>query len=348
MPSIKVVPTAETSRIGYTQVQNSFGPGAPGAIQIVARTSESAAVTAALHADHGIATVMPAQTDATGTRELIQAIPATGPSDPAVGATINRLRSTLPNSALVGGAVAENHDLEIALSRATPWVIGIVMTLGFLLLLVALQTPVIAIVGVATNLLATGAAFGVARLIIQDGHGAGLLGFQSQGSLCAWGPVLTRSGLGIGLVSGSGTPQDETERDYGVPFIARAAGTDQFRGGLQYLSSCGNLATRRSLLAVEPGEAGDGCNDANGSVVCKASVANRGGVGCGRGGERRAHRGVARGCADDRGRLCRYSRISACHRPHASATRHERTGARRRDHPLLHQDRLRSSVPAAG
>ena len=179
MPSIKVVPNSDTSRIGYTQVQKAFGLGAPGAIQIVAPASESSAITAVLHGDRGIAAVMPAEADQAGTRVLIQAIPATGPSDPAVGATIDRLRSALPHGALVGGAVAENHDLETALSRATPWVIGIVMTLGFLLLLIALQAPVIAIVGVATNLLATGAAFGVARLIFQDGHGAGPLGFQS-------------------------------------------------------------------------------------------------------------------------------------------------------------------------
>jgi RND superfamily putative drug exporter len=42
---------------------------------------------------------------------------------------------------------------------------------------------------VVTNLLATGAAFGIARLIFQNGHGAGLLGFESQGFLDAWGPV---------------------------------------------------------------------------------------------------------------------------------------------------------------
>ena len=52
-------------------------------------------------------------------------------------------------------------------------VIGVVLALGFVLLLVALQAPIIAAVGVLTNLLATGAAFGVARLIFQDGHGAG-------------------------------------------------------------------------------------------------------------------------------------------------------------------------------
>ena len=67
--------------------------------------------------------------------------------------------------------------------------IGIVLALGFLLLLVALQAPVIAAVGVLTNLLATAAAFGVAKLIFQDGNLGGLLGFESQGFLDAWGPV---------------------------------------------------------------------------------------------------------------------------------------------------------------
>jgi RND superfamily putative drug exporter len=85
--------------------------------------------------------------------------------------------------------VAENHDLETALAGTTPLVIGVVLALGFLLLLVALQAPVIAAVGVITNLLATGAAFGVAKLIFQDGHLSGMLGFESQGYLDAWGPV---------------------------------------------------------------------------------------------------------------------------------------------------------------
>jgi RND superfamily putative drug exporter len=48
---------------------------------------------------------------------------------------------------------------------------------------------VIAAAGVVTNLLATGAAFGVAKWIFQDGALQSLLGFQSQGFLDAWGPV---------------------------------------------------------------------------------------------------------------------------------------------------------------
>jgi RND superfamily putative drug exporter len=189
MPSIKVVPTSDTSRVGYSQVSGAFGAGAAGTLQVVVPASQAAAASHVLTNDAGIAAVMPAQRSGTGRLGLIQAVPTSDPSSPAVGATIDRLRSSLPGDALVGGAAAENHDLEAALSTATPRVIAVVLTLGFVLLLVALQAPIIALVGVLTNLLATGAAFGVARLIFQDGHGSSLLGFQSQGFLDAWGPV---------------------------------------------------------------------------------------------------------------------------------------------------------------
>jgi RND superfamily putative drug exporter len=48
---------------------------------------------------------------------------------------------------------------------------------------------VIAALAVVTNLLATAAAFGVAKWIFQDGIGHALLGFEPQGFLDAWGPV---------------------------------------------------------------------------------------------------------------------------------------------------------------
>ena len=188
MPSIRVVPNGDSSRVGYAQVQQAFGVGAPGALQLVAPRREIAAVAAVASRDPGIARVSAAQTGRNDLA-LVQAIPTTDPSTSATGATIDRLRASLPAGALVGGAAAENHDLEQALAAKTPLVIGVVLGLGFVLLLVALQAPLIAALGVLTNLLATGAAFGVARLIFQDGHGAALLGFQPQGFLDAWGPV---------------------------------------------------------------------------------------------------------------------------------------------------------------
>ena len=188
MPSIKVVPTGDSSRTGYNQVQQSFGKGAPGAVQIVTSQRDAGRVTVVAKADPGVARVMPAVAGQGG-RALVQVVPNTDPSSKATGATIDRLRSALPVGALVGGSVAENHDLEALLSSKTPLVIGVVLILGFLLLLIALQAPIIAALGVITSLLATGAAFGVARLVFQEGHGSGLLGFEPQGFLDAWGPV---------------------------------------------------------------------------------------------------------------------------------------------------------------
>ena len=187
MPSIKVVPKSDGSRVGYAQVQEAFGPGAPGTLQVVAQGADAARVEAVLHADPGIVAVSPAQRS--GGSALVLAVPAADPSDPAVGTTIDRLRAALPAGALVGGAAAENHDLEAALAAKTVPVFLVVLGLGFLLLLVALQAPLIALAGVLTNLLATAAAFGVGVLIFQDGHLQGLLGFESQGFLNAWGPV---------------------------------------------------------------------------------------------------------------------------------------------------------------
>jgi RND superfamily putative drug exporter len=187
MPSIKVVPAEDGSRQGYQQVQAAFGPGATGPLQVVVPAREVTPALATLREDPGIAQVLPPQRrDGSA---LVQAVPAVDPSDERVGETIDRLRAELPPGTLVGGAVAENHDLEQSLADKTPLVIGVVLALGFLLLLFALQAPLIAAVGVVTNLLATGAAFGAAKLIFQDGHLSGLLGFESQGFIDAWGPV---------------------------------------------------------------------------------------------------------------------------------------------------------------
>ncbi|GAB3497723.1 MMPL family transporter [Flexivirga lutea] len=190
MPSIKVLPADAPARVGYDRVQSAFGPGAPGMLQVVAPAAEADTAAAAVAADHGIAATLPAQPSTDGTPyRVIQAMPKTDPSDPGLKQTVDRLRQNLPQGAVVGGAAVENLDLKNQLDRSTPWVIGIVLALGFVLLLIALQAPLIALLGTLVSLLSTAAAFGVARLIFQDGHLSGLFGFESQGFLDAWAPV---------------------------------------------------------------------------------------------------------------------------------------------------------------
>ena len=188
MPSIAVIPKADGSHSGYEQLQRAFGPGAPATLQIAVPQREAAAAAAVARRDPGIARVLSPQAGADDLA-LVQAIPSADPSSPAVGATIDRLRGALPSGALVGGQAAENHDLARVLRNKTPLLIGVVLALGFLLLLVAVRAPWIAALAVLTNLLATAAAFGVGRLVFQDGHGAGMLGFAPQGYMDAWAPV---------------------------------------------------------------------------------------------------------------------------------------------------------------
>jgi RND superfamily putative drug exporter len=190
MPSIDVLPKDASARAGYTAVQQAFGPGAPGTLQIVTPSGQAAAATAQLKDTSGIAGVMPAQQAADGSGwSLIQAVPTVDPSDPDLAGTVHNLRTDLPDGSLVGGAAVENLDLQHLLTQKTPLVIGVVLVLGFALLLLALQAPLISALGTLASLLSTGAAFGTARLIFQDGHGAGLLGFTPQGFLDGWAPV---------------------------------------------------------------------------------------------------------------------------------------------------------------
>jgi putative drug exporter of the RND superfamily len=187
MPSITVVPASANARVGYEQVTQAFGPGAPGTLQVAVPAAHQPAALVALRHASGVAAVVPGPT--AGGWTLDQVVPTTGPSTPATGATIDRLRHSLPPGSLVGGAAAENYDLQHALASRTPLVFGLLAGMGFLLLLVALGAPLIAAAGVVVTGLSVAAAFGIARLIFQDGHLSGLLGFTPQGFVDAWGPL---------------------------------------------------------------------------------------------------------------------------------------------------------------
>jgi RND superfamily putative drug exporter len=187
MPSITVVPGDANARVGYNQITSAFGPGAPGTLQVLVPAGRQNVALTALTHQPGLAGIGAGPTK--GMWTLDQVVPATGPSTAATGATIDRLRQVLPAGTLVGGAAAENHDLQRALAAKTPLVFAVLGLVGFLLLLVALRAPLLAAAGVLITALSLTGAFGIARLIFQDGHLSGLLGFTPQGYVDAWGPL---------------------------------------------------------------------------------------------------------------------------------------------------------------
>jgi len=189
MPGINVLPKEKQARAGYEQLAAAFGPGGPGPIQVVAPRGEDAdALAKTIAAIPGVAMVFPPQQGANGA-SLIQVIATTDPSSSDSFDLIGHLRAQLPSTTLVGGPVAENHDLDQTLRDRAPIVIGVVLLLGFILLLFALQAVFIAIAGVIFNLLSVGAAFGVGALAFQHGWLAGPMQFESQGYLTSWAPL---------------------------------------------------------------------------------------------------------------------------------------------------------------
>ena len=182
---------------GYDQVQPAFGEGAPGSLQVVAPRA------AADDVRRGCAPTRASRRYCRRPgRRRVDAGAGRAEERPIrqrrSGTTIDRLRSQLPAGAL--GRWRRRREPRPGDARwrdATPLVIGVVLALGFLLLLVALQAPVIAAVGVLSTCFAT-----LRRVRRRQAGLPGrrpvpdLLGFESQGFLERLGAgVLLRDAL---------------------------------------------------------------------------------------------------------------------------------------------------------
>ena len=63
------------------------------------------------------------------------------------------------------------------------------LTLAFILLLVTFRSIVVPIKAIVLNLLSVGAAYGVLKLVFQDGRLEGVLDYQSVGGITSWLPL---------------------------------------------------------------------------------------------------------------------------------------------------------------
>ncbi len=111
---------------------------------------------------------------------------------------VRELRSTLIPQAFDGteasvyvtGQTAGNLDYIDIVNSYFPWVVALVLSLSFLLLLVAFRSVVIPIKAILMNLLSVGAAYGLVTLVSLKGWGADLLGFQQVPVVEQWVPLL--------------------------------------------------------------------------------------------------------------------------------------------------------------
>jgi len=110
---------------------------------------------------------------------------------------VRRLRSTYIPQAFDGsgarvyvtGQTAGNVDYIDIVNRYFPWVVALVLSLSFILLMVAFRSLVIPAKAIVMNLLSVGAAYGLITLVSLRGVGAGLLGFQKVDVVEQWVPL---------------------------------------------------------------------------------------------------------------------------------------------------------------
>jgi RND superfamily putative drug exporter len=176
------------ARQGAALVKEAFGVAGVSPVTVAVPERDAAATEAAMRADPGLVGVR-ALPSAGPDRRLLQAALRVPADSPAAGTQIDHLRTVLPATALVGHAPAELHDLRRAMAGKAPLVLGLILLVGSVLLLVAVQAPLIALAGTLTSALSTAAALGITVAIFQDGHFTEMLGFQSQGFVDFWVPV---------------------------------------------------------------------------------------------------------------------------------------------------------------
>ncbi|MBO0870885.1 MAG: MMPL family transporter, partial [Micromonosporaceae bacterium] len=197
-------PAGSTTRKAYDLMVQGFGPGFNGSLQLVAETHSTvdqqalARLTDTVRHTAGVQTAFGLPTRPGSGLGIIQVIPTTSPQDIATSDLILRLRHEVIPPAergttmtvYVGGQTAIVDDFAAVLTGKVPLFIGVIVGLGFLLLLVAFRSLLVPLTAAAMNLLAAGASFGMVVALFQFGWGSDALGLGHAGPVEAFLPAV--------------------------------------------------------------------------------------------------------------------------------------------------------------
>jgi putative drug exporter of the RND superfamily len=200
-------PSSTTTRKAYDLLAQGFGPGFNGPLQLVAEVktpADRAAIAqlaTSLRSQPGVAAAAALPAAANATTEIISVVPTTAPQDARTSQLINRLRGHVIPAAVkgttavvyVGGVTAIFDDFAGVLTGKLPLFIGVIVLLGFLLLLLAFRSLLVPAIGAVMNLLGAAASFGVVVAFFQWGWGSDELGLGKSGPVEAFLPVIMLS-----------------------------------------------------------------------------------------------------------------------------------------------------------
>jgi len=106
--------------------------------------------------------------------------------DEVVPATVGKLPGA---EVAVTGFTAGSKDFNDVMKSHLPIVFAFVLSLAFILLLVTFRSIVVPLKAIVLNLLSVGAAYGILKLVFQDGRLEGVLHYESVGGVTSWLPL---------------------------------------------------------------------------------------------------------------------------------------------------------------
>ncbi len=210
MSGITAMPDSLPSKQGYLVLQNDFHMGFNNPTTIVVdgdvTTPETQAAIAGLQeklsADAAFASVAVTPYPLLN-MALIDARVAGDTMSPAAKDSVTRIRteyipatfSGTTAKAMVTGESAFMVDYDRITNNYTPVIFIIVLSLSFVVLLLAFRSIVIPATAIIMNLLSVGASYGLIVLVFQKGIGADLLGFTQVATIETWLPLFLFSVL---------------------------------------------------------------------------------------------------------------------------------------------------------
>src|SRR5690625_4562474 len=179
--------SSHEARGGMAAAAQALGPGALGPVRVLvtfpdgaASAPEHAAGLAALNtamqqAPHVVSVSPPVFADDDASA-LLSAVLAVDPEDMAARQSVDWMREQLPHRSgiaagqlSVGGPTALIKDLDDRVASTEPWVLAFVALIAFVMLLLAIQSGVLALKGVLMTMLSVGAAYGSLVVVFQWG-----------------------------------------------------------------------------------------------------------------------------------------------------------------------------------
>ncbi|MER5401452.1 MMPL family transporter [Streptomyces sp. NPDC002599] len=202
-------PRTTTTRQAYDLISEGFGPGVNGPLTLVTKVGGAEDrlaldnLDATLRTTEGVASATPVTYNGTGDTAFLTVVPASAPQSQKTSDLVDRLRAdVLPRAesgtsldVQVGGVTASYDDFADVIIGKLPLFVGVVISLGCVLLLLAFRSIGIPLKAAVMNVAAVAAAFGVVVAIFQWGWGSELLGLGRAGPIEPFLPVIMVSVL---------------------------------------------------------------------------------------------------------------------------------------------------------